>query len=64
MADRFYGAPLGAQTPQNVTEAATTTSAVVELRINDAAYNNKLGVELALKAIQFYLTTKETAPIA
>ena len=64
MADRFYGAALGAQQPNNVTEAASTTSAVVELRINDAAYTSPLGVQLALEAIKNYLQTKETHPIA
>lgn len=64
MADRYYGAAIGAQLPVDVTEAAATTGAVVELRISDAAYANKLGVQLALKAIQAYLDTKETSPIA
>lgn len=64
MADRFYGAALGAQLPTDVTEAASTTNAAVELRINDSAYNDKLAVQLALKAIQAYLDTKETNPIA
>lgn len=64
MADRYYGAAIGAQLPADVTEASSTTGAAIELRINDSAYNNKLGVQLALKALQAYLDTKETNPIA
>ena len=47
-----------------MTEASSTTGAAIELRVNDSAYNNKLGVQLALKALQAYLDTKETNPIA
>lgn len=64
MADRFYGAPIGAMQPKDVTEAGSTTSAVVELRINDTVYTNKLGVLQALEAIRAYVQTKETSPIA
>lgn len=63
MADRFYGVALGGQQPSNVTEAASTTSAVVELRINDTVYSSPLLVQLALEAIKNYIQTKETHPI-
>ncbi len=59
MADRFYGVPLGGTLPVNVTEAASTTSAVVELRINDTVYTNKLQVLNAVRAVLTYLETKE-----
>lgn len=64
MADRYYGADVGAQLPQDVTEGASTTGAAVELRINDSVYSDKLAVQLALRAIAAYLDTKETNPIA
>lgn len=63
MADRFYGAALGAQGPKDITEQATTTSAVVELRINDTVYSNKLQVLMALEAIQNYLNATEGSVI-
>lgn len=63
MADRFYGAALGAQGPKDVTEAGSTTSAVVELRINDTVYSKKLQVLLALEAIQDYLNATEGSVI-
>lgn len=64
MADRFYGIAIGGQLPKDVTEAASTTSAAVELRISDTAYATKKHVIMALKGIQAYLETKETSPIA
>lgn len=64
MADKFYGAPISAQVPLNVTEASSTTGAVVEVRVNDTVYSQKLKVILALQAILTYLETKETNPIA
>lgn len=64
MADRFYGAALGAQQPVQVTEAGSTTGLAIEVRINDTVYTRKLGVRLALQAILNYLDTKETNPIA
>lgn len=63
MADRFYGAALGAMQPKDVTEAASTTSAVVELRINDAAYSSPLLVQQAVMAILNHLTARESRPI-
>lgn len=64
MADRYYGVAIGGRLPQDVTEAGTTTSAAVELRISDSAYDSKLLVLNALEAIETYLQTKETEPIA
>lgn len=63
MADRFYGAAVGAQAPKDVTEAGSTTSLAVELRISDTAYSNKLQVLLALEAIQDYLNSVEGSVI-
>lgn len=64
MADRFYGVAVGGQLSTDVAEAASTTSAAVEVRISDTAYSNKLQVMIALAAIMQYLETKETTPIA
>lgn len=64
MADRFYGVALGGGLPVNVTEAASTTSAVFEFRINDTAYASKTQALAALEAIENYIATKETQPIA
>lgn len=64
MADRFYGMAINGRMPHQVTEAASTTSEVVEVRVNDAAYANKQSVILALKGIVGYLEMKETTPIA
>jgi hypothetical protein len=64
MADRFYGAAQGAQLPVDVTEAASTTNAAVELRVNDSIYDDKLAVLLAVRAILSYLELQETNPIA
>jgi hypothetical protein len=66
MADRFYGIPLGGMQPKDVTEGAATggAGAPIELRISDTVYGNKLLVQQALKAIENYIATKETNPIA
>lgn len=64
MADRFYGVANGGQLPVDVTEAASTTSAVFEFRINDTAYASKVRALAALEAIKNYLQAKETTPIA
>jgi len=63
LADKFYGIALGGMQPKDVTEAGSTTSAVVELRINDTVYGSKLLVQQALEAIVNYIATKETTPI-
>lgn len=66
MADRFYGVARGGTLPVNVTEGAATggAAAPVELRISDTEYSNPMQVLAALKAIELYLVTKETKPIA
>ncbi len=63
MADRFYGVAVGGTLPVNVTEAASTTSAAVELRISDTAYSNKIQVLAALEAVKNYLQARENNPI-
>ncbi len=64
MADRFYGAAIGANLPNDVTEAASTTSAAVELRISDSAYADRRAVIIALRAIERYLEAVEKTPIS
>lgn len=64
MADRFYSIILGEQLPVQVTEGASTSSEAVELRVSDTIYADKKAVLLGLKAIQGYLETRETTPIA
>ncbi len=65
MADRFYSVALGDQTPDQVTEAGSTTGEAIELRISDAAYGyGKDVIHVALTTLQAYLDTKETTPIA
>jgi hypothetical protein len=64
MADRFYSVVRGEHFPHQVTEGASTSSEAVELRVNDTVYSSKIDVILALKAIQSYLETRETSPIA
>jgi enolase len=64
MADRFYSVSLGEQMEHQVTEGASTSAEAIELRVNDTVYATKLQVLLALEAIENYLATKETSPIA
>lgn len=64
MADRFYSVVKGEHFPNQVTEGAATSNEAVELRVNDTIYASKIDVILALKAIQSYLETRETNPIA
>jgi enolase len=64
MADRFYSVVKGEQMAHMVTEGASTSSEAIELRINDTVYTTKLDVLLALEAIENYLETTETSPIA
>ena len=64
MADRFFGVVVGGQLTTDVSEAASTTSRAVELRINDSAYTDKQLVLNAVEAIRSYLIAKETNPIA
>lgn len=64
MADRFYSVVKGEHFPHQVTEGSSTSSEAIELRVNDTVYASKIDVILALKAIQGYLETRETSPIA
>lgn len=64
MADRFYSVVKGEQMAHMVTEGASTSGEAIELRINDTVYTTKLDVLLALEAIENYLETTETSPIA
>ena len=64
MADRFYSAVLGDQLTSDVTEAASTTSEAVELRVSDSIYSDKLAVIAGVQAILDYLKVVETNPIA
>lgn len=64
MADRFYSVIKGEHNPSQVTEGSSTSGEAIELRVADSIYTNKIDVILALKAIQGYLETKETSPIA
>jgi hypothetical protein len=64
MADRFYSVIKGESLPHQVTEAASTTSEAVELRVNDSIYSDRLAVIRGVEAILKYLKTKETTPIA
>ena len=62
MADRFYGAAVGANLPNDVTEAASTTSAAIEVRISDTAYADRRAVIIALRAIERYIEAVEMTP--
>lgn len=64
MASRFYGVSVGAQQPKDVTEAASTNSAAVEVQIDLTKCTDKLQAVLALEAILNYIQTTETNPIA
>lgn len=64
MADKFYSVINGESLPHQVTEAASTTSEAVELRVNDSIYSDRLAVIRGVEAILKYLKTKETTPIA
>lgn len=65
MADRFYSVVLGEQLPVGVTEGASTSSEVIELRISDVAYSyGKAQIDHAIQALRMYLLTKETNPVA
>ena len=64
MADRFYSVVKGEQMTHLVTEGASTSGEAIELRVNDSVYANKLDVILAVEALENYLMTVETSPIA
>ena len=64
MADRFYSVVKGEHFPHQVTEGASTSGEAVELRVSDTIYENKMDVILCLEAIEMYLASRETSPIA
>lgn len=64
MADRFYSVILGEGLPFQVTEAASTTSEAIELRVSDSIYSDRLAVINGVEAIENYIKTTETTPIA
>lgn len=64
MADRFYSVVKGESLPHQVTEGSSTSSEAIELRVNDSVYADRQSVIIGLKAIQGYLETRETTPIA
>lgn len=64
MATRFYGANLGAEFPQDVSEAGSTTSRTVELAVvYDATGANKVAVLQALEAIKNYIIQDNYPPV-
>jgi hypothetical protein len=64
MADRFYSVVLGEGLAHQVTEGASTSGEAIELRVSDSVYANKLAVIIGVEAIEQYLATTETSPIA
>lgn len=64
MADKFYSVILGEHFPSQVTEGSSTSSEAIELRVSDSIYANKMAVLLGIEAIESYIQTKETNPIA
>jgi hypothetical protein len=64
MADKFYSVVKGEQMTHMVTEGGSTSGEAIELRVNDSVYSNKLDVILALEALENYLASVETSPIA
>ncbi len=64
MADKFYSVIVGESAPFQVTEGASTSGEAIELRVSDSAYANKLLVILGVEAIEDYLKTVETNPVA
>lgn len=64
MASRFYGINKGGMQPKDVTEATSTTSSGVEVQIDLTKVTSKLDAIQMLQAIENYLATTETNPIA
>lgn len=64
MASRFYGINKGGMMPKNVTEAASTNSAGVEVQIDLAKVTSKLDAIQMLEAISNYIATVELNPIS
>jgi hypothetical protein len=64
LADRFYSVILGEGLAHLVTEGSSTSGEAIELRVSDSIYANKLNVIIGVEAIEQYLATTETSPIA
>lgn len=64
MADKFYSVVLGEEMTHEVTEGSSTSGEAIELRVSDTIYTNKLDVLMGLEAIENYLASVETSPIA
>ncbi len=64
MADRFYSVILGEGLAHQVTEGSSTSGEAIELRVSDSIYSDKLAVIIGVEAIEQYLATTETNPIA
>lgn len=64
MADKFYSVILGEGLPHQVTEGSSTSGEAIELRVSDSIYTDKLAVMIGVEAIEHYLATVETNPIA
>ena len=64
MASRFYGINKGGMQPKDVTESGATTNSGVEVQIDLTKVTSKLDAIQMLEAIENYLATIETNPIA
>lgn len=63
MADRFYGADLGTKMPAEVTEAASTTSKAIEVRVTYTTTGlTKNDVLNAIEAIKMAVIADTWAP--
>lgn len=64
MADRFFGANIGANFPADVLESGSTTSRTVEVRVTyDATGADKVEVLSALEAIKNYIIQDNYPPV-
>lgn len=63
MADRFYGVDLGGKMPTEVTEAGSTTSKAIELRVTYTTTGlTKNDVLNALEALESFITCDTWPP--
>lgn len=64
MADRYYGIDLGGDMPTDVTEASSTTSKAIELRVTYTTTGlTKTDVLKAIEALEYYVTTDTWPPV-
>jgi len=61
MADRYYGAAVGASLPKDITESGSTNSTAIELRVTTGT--DVRAVLLALEAIEYYISSREKQAI-